>query len=241
MPTALVTNATQYAGPGVVPVLLRQGFATVCHDPSFVEAAERRRYEIEFVGTTCLAAQTPDEIAKEVERHAVFVDAVVSNDVHPIAPVPVEDVSIDDLRATFEAVVVVPFRLAQLFLPQMKVRRTGSLVFVTSARPLSPELGFAVPTSVRAAATAFAKALAREAAPFDIQVNAVCPNYLYSEMYYPRARFVDDPKGSGEIARLVPAGRLGRPEEIGELIAFLASGKSRFTTGQAIHFTGGWP
>ncbi len=72
-------------------------------------------------------------------------------------------------------------------------------------------------------------------------MNAVCPNYLYSEMYYPRARFVDDPKGSCEIARLVPAGRLGRPEEIGELIAFLASGKSRFTTGQAIHFTGGWP
>ena len=241
MPAALVTNVTQYAGPGVVPVLLRQGFTVVCHDPSFSEAAERRRYEAEFAGTTCLAAQTPDEVAQEVEQRAVAIDAIVSNDVHPTRPAPFEDVSIKDLRATFEAVVVFPFRLAQLLLPAMKARGAGSLVFVTSARPLSPEPGFAVPTSIRAAATALAKVLAREAAPFDIQVNAVCPNYLYSEMYYPRAYFVDDPKGRAEIARLVPSGRLGEPEEVGELIAFLASGRSRFTTGQAVHFTGGWP
>lgn len=241
MAAALVTNVTQYAGPGVVPVMLRQGFTVVCHDPSFFELTERRRYEAEFAGTTCLAAQTPDEVAQEVEQRAVALDAIVSNDVYPITPAAFEDISIKDLRATFEAVMVFPFRLAQLFVPAMKARGTGSLVFVTSARPLSPEPGFAVPTSIRAAATALAKALAREAAPFGIQVNAVCPNYLYSEMYYPRAQFVDDPEGRGEIARLVPAGRLGQPEEIGELVAFLASGRSRFTTGQAIRFTGGWP
>ena len=46
---------------------------------------------------------------------------------------------------------------------------------------------------VRAATTAFAKALAKEGAPFGIQANVVGPNYLYSEMYYPRVRFIDDP------------------------------------------------
>ncbi len=241
MTAALVTNVTRYAGPGVVPVLLRQGYTVVCHDRSFADPTERTRYEAELAGTTCLAAQTPDEIAREMEAQEIVLDAAVSNDVHPISPVPVENVALGDLRATFEAVVVFPFRLAQLLLPAMKARGAGSLVFVTSARPLSPEPGFAVPTSVRAAATAFAQALAREAAPFGIQVNAVCPNYLQSEMYYPRAHFVDDPKGRAEIARLVPSGRLGEPEEVGELIAFLASGRSRFTTGQAVHFTGGWP
>jgi 3-oxoacyl-[acyl-carrier protein] reductase len=104
-----------------------------------------------------------------------------------------------------------------------------------------PEPGFAVPTTVRAATTAFAKALAKEAAPFGIQANVVAPNYLFSEMYYPRARFVDDPVGRETIAHLVPFGRLGQPEEVGALIAFLASGKSSFTTGQVICFTGGWP
>lgn len=67
------------------------------------------------------------------------------------------------------------------------------------------------------------------------------PNYLYSEMYYPKARFVDSPEGRALIARTVPFGRLGQPEEVGALIAFLASGNSPFTTGQVIYFTGGWP
>jgi NAD(P)-dependent dehydrogenase (short-subunit alcohol dehydrogenase family) len=100
--------------------------------------------------------------------------------------------------------------------------------------------GFAVPTTARAATTAFAKALAKEVAPFGIQVNVVAPNYLYSEMYYPKARFVDSAEGRDLIARTVPFGRLGQPEEVGALIAFLASGKSPFMTGQVIHFTGGW-
>ena len=67
----------------------------------------------------------------------------------------------------------------------------------------------------------------------------VAPNYLHTEAYYPR--FVDDPEGSASIAAKVPLGRLGRPEEIGELIGFLASGLSPFVTGQVIDFTGGWP
>jgi NAD(P)-dependent dehydrogenase (short-subunit alcohol dehydrogenase family) len=94
---------------------------------------------------------------------------------------------------------------------------------------------------LRAATTAFAKALAKEAAPFGVQANVVAPNYLYSEMYYPRARFIDDPTGRDTIARAVPFGRLGQQEEVGALIAFLASGKSPFTTGQVIYFAGGWP
>jgi NAD(P)-dependent dehydrogenase (short-subunit alcohol dehydrogenase family) len=60
-------------------------------------------------------------------------------------------------------------------------------------------------------------------------------------MYHPRARFVDDPAGRQLIANTVPAGRLGEPHEVGELIAFLASGRSAFTTGQVIGFTGAWP
>jgi NAD(P)-dependent dehydrogenase (short-subunit alcohol dehydrogenase family) len=60
-------------------------------------------------------------------------------------------------------------------------------------------------------------------------------------VYYPRARFIDDPKGRDLIAGIVPMGRLGTPEEIGERVAFLASGRSQFVTGQVIHFTGGWP
>jgi len=75
----------------------------------------------------------------------------------------------------------------------------------------------------------------------EVSLDTLRQSVEYSEAYYPRARFIDDPVGRQEIAGKVPMGRLGEPREIGELIAFLASGRTPFTTGQVIHFTGGWP
>ena len=241
MRTVLVTNVTQYAGPGVVETLIQQGSRVICHDASFIDAAACDTFRRTRPGVECLTAQAPETLMAELTSRAIEVDAVVSNDVYPITPRPIGEIESANLRNTFEAVFMFPVQLTQLLLPSMKARRSGSFVFITSARPLRPELGFAVPTSIRAATTTFALALAREVASHGIQVNVVAPNYLYSEMYYPRARFVDDPKGREQIAGIVPMGRLGTPEEIGELVAFFASGRSTFVTGQVIYFTGGWP
>lgn len=241
MPTVLVTNATQYAGPGAVETLVQQGSRVICHDASFTDSAAFDAFRDATPGVDCLTAQEPATLVAELKGRAIEVDAVVSNDVYPITPRPIGEIEPANLRNTFEAVYMFPVQLAQLLLPAMKARGRGSFVFITSARPLRPEPGFAVPTSIRAATTTFALAMAREVASFGIQVNVVAPNYLYSEMYYPRARFIDDPTGRELIAGIVPMGRLGTSEEIGELIAFLASGRARFVTGQVIYFTGGWP
>ena len=241
MALVLLTNATQYAGPGALGGLLAEGHQVACHDASFADAERRGDFDKRAEKANALAGQSPEEIHGEVIARFGLPDAIVSNDVYPITRNDIEAIPVDDFRATFEAVVLTPIRLTQLFLPAMKTRRRGAFVFVTSARETRPEAGFAVPTTLRAATTAFAKALAKEAAPFGVQANVVAPNYLYSELYYPRARFVDDPAGREAIAKLVPFGRLGEQEEIGALIAFLASGKSPFTTGQVIYFAGGWP
>ncbi len=240
MSLVLLTNVRQYAGPGAVASLLQDGHTVACHDASFVDVSARAEFQEQYPAHA-LEAQTPETVHAEVVARWGVPDAVVSNDVHPIVRHEIGAIPPDHFRATFEAVVMVPVRLTQLFLPQMKALRRGAFVFVTSARETRPEPGFAVPTTLRAATTAFAKALAKEAAPFGVQANVVAPNYLYSEMYYPRARFIDDPTGRDTIARAVPFGRLGRQEEVGALIAFLASGKSSFTTGQVIYFAGGWP
>lgn len=241
MRTVLLTNALQYAGPGTSEALLRAGHRLVCHDASFGDEGQTRAFVKQHPGAICLHSSEPAALVAEAYERVGNVDTIVSNDVYPITKSLVEDVSIDDLRRTFEAVLVFPYQLAQVALPRMKARRSGAFVFVTSARPLRPEVGFSVPTSIRAGTTAFAQALSKEAAPFNIQVNVVAPNYLYSELYYPRARFIDDASGRRQIAETVPMGRLGGPEEIGELIAFLASGAAPFVTGQVICFTGGWP
>lgn len=241
MTTVLVTNVNHYAGPGALAVLTRSATRVVCHDAAFGDDRARQAFQARHPGVLCLRETDPAAMVAELEKGVGHVDAVVSNDVYPITRAAIEDIALDDLRRTFEAVLIFPFQLTQMLLPGMKSRGSGCFVFVTSARPLRPEPGFSVPTTVRAGTTAFAQALAKEVAACGIQVNVVAPNYLYSEMYYPRARFIDDAAGRDAIARTVPAGRLGTPEEVGELIAFLVSGRASFMTGQVLYFTGGWP
>jgi len=241
MRTILVTNAAQYAGPGAVGVLCAEGHRVVCHDTAFGDDGAVRAFQATYPQVVVLRRPDAAGIVVELNDRVGSIDAVVSNDVYPLTRALVEDVSIDDLRRTFEAVLVFPYLLTQRLLPEMKARRDGCFVFVTSARQLRPEPGYSVPTAIRAGTTAFAQALSKEVAAFGIQVNVVAPNYLYSEMYYPRARFIDSEEGAKQIANIVPAGRLGTPEEVGELIAFLVSGRSKFVTGQVLYFTGGWP
>jgi NAD(P)-dependent dehydrogenase (short-subunit alcohol dehydrogenase family) len=241
MANVLITNVTHYTGPGTLPVLLREKMHAVCHDASFEDEVAALSFEKAHPGATALRAQTPEFLCAELKERRIVLNAVVSNDVFPNTPCPIEDVAIETLRASFEALLVFPFKLTQLLVPGMKQRKKGCFVFVTSARYLQPEFGFSVATSIRSGTTFFALALAKEVASYGIQVNVLAPNYLYSEAFYPRARFVDDLEGREHIRSKVPMGRLGDPEEAGELVAFLVSGRSTFTTGQVINFTGGWP
>jgi len=241
MTAVLITNVKHYVGPGTLPILLREHMLPVCHDSSFEDVEASLAFEKQYPGAIALRSQTPESLSSELKQRQVDLATIVSNDVFPNTPSPIEDVAIQALRDSFDALLLFPFRLTQLLLPAMKQKKKGSFVFVTSARYLQPESGFSVATTIRAGTTSFALALAKEVAPFGIQVNVLAPNYLYSEAYYPRARFIDDPVGREQIAAIVPMGRLGNPEEAGELVAFLASGRSRFMTGQVINFTGGWP
>jgi NAD(P)-dependent dehydrogenase (short-subunit alcohol dehydrogenase family) len=112
---------------------------------------------------------------------------------------------------------------------------------ITSNRTRLPLSGAAFPDAARAAANALVRSLAVDCARDGIVVNAVAPNFLYSETYYPKAVFELTETGRAHVRQNVPVGRLARQEEIGEIIVFLASVETRFLTGAIIDFSGGWP
>lgn len=240
-PLALVTNALAFAGPPVIAALQNAGLRVAAHDVSFATAQGRDTYQHAHPEVAVLHAQEPGEVVRSAWNIDKRLDVLVSNDAFPPAHGAIEHADLADLQATLERLVVFPFALAQAAIARLKQQPGARVVLITSNRNRLPLPGGAIPDIARAGANALVKSLSLELAPHGVPVNAVAPNYLYSETYYPRARFVDDAVGRAYIKRTVPVGRLAEPAEIGELVAYLATMKGSFLTGAVIDFSGGWP
>ena len=129
--------------------------------------------------------------------------------------------------------------------PGMKERRWGRILSITSLTVKQPSETLILSNAYRTALTAFSKTLAGELAPFGVTVNCVCPGYTDTERLQDLSATLAA-KGKvppGEIRRewerSIPAGRLGRPGEVADLIAFLASERSGYITGVSILVDGG--
>jgi len=240
-PLALVTNAQAFAGPPAVAVLHEAGFQVAAHDPAFASAEARASYRDAHPGVVALAEQEAAAVVQAARDISDRLDVLVSNDAHPPIHGPIEESSLDGLRGTLDRLVIFPFEIARAAVPHLKNQAKARVVFISSNRNRLPVRGGSIPDIARAAANALVRSLSIELAPHGIPVNAIAPNFLYSETYYPRARFVDDAAGRAYVEQAVPSGRLGQPEEIGELILYLATMDGTFLTGAVIDFSGGWP
>ena len=240
-PVALITNALAFAGPAAVDSLLKAGFQVVVHDVAFISAQAQADYQRAKPDVLVLQSQAPEQIVESAWARSNRLDVLVSNDAFAPINGPIEDAATESLQATLDRLVVFPFAIAKAAIPRLKAQAKARVVFISSSRNRLPLRGGAIPDIARAGANALVKSLSIELAPHSIPVNAIAPNYFYSEMYYPKARFVDDAAGREYIERVVPAGRLGTAEEMGELIVYLATMQGAFMTGAIIDFAGGWP
>jgi 3-oxoacyl-[acyl-carrier protein] reductase len=136
--------------------------------------------------------------------------------------------------------------LARAVLPDMRERRWGRIVNITSIAVKQPVDELILSNSVRAAVTGFARTLANEVAAEGITVNNVMPGYTRTERLEELANRVAERKGLSHERRFdawndeIPMRRLGEPHELAALIAFLASERASFITGQSIAVDGGW-
>lgn len=146
----------------------------------------------------------------------------------------------DDLDLKLFAAI----RTMRLAAPHLQAVGGGSIINVVNIAAKAPGAG-SMPTSVsRAAGIALTKAASKDLAPHNIRVNAVCIGLIKSEQHTRRAaaanRLEDLDAFYDEMAQgRVPLGRVGEAEEAGDLIAFLASDRSRYITGTAINIDGG--
>lgn len=140
----------------------------------------------------------------------------------------------DDWRSVLAVNLDSAFRLSRAATPLMRHAGGGSIVFVSSINGERGKFGQANYAASKAGLHGLAKSLARELGHFGIRVNVVAPGMIQTAMT------ADLPEEIREAARTDSClGRLGDPEDVADVIAFLASDASRHVTGQVIRVDGG--
>lgn len=136
--------------------------------------------------------------------------------------------------------------LVRAVLPGMKERRWGRILNVTSIAAKQPVDGLMLSNSLRPAVHGFARSLANEVAPFGITVNNILPGYTRTDRVVSLAKHASETKGIPAEQSYkaweeqVPMGRLGEPQEIAALAAFLVSERASYITAGSIAVDGGW-
>lgn len=162
-------------------------------------------------------------------------------------PPPGRILQIDDeqWQSAFGLLLLGPLTLARLTLPRMAARGFGRVVFLTSTAVRQPQPDLALSVVLRSAVTAAAKLLAREYAAEGVTVNCVAPGPTATrrreQILTARATATGRTHADldAEDAASVPAGRAGRPAEIGAAVTFLASAEASYVNGTVLTVDGG--
>lgn len=152
----------------------------------------------------------------------------------------------DDWRDAIDLTLMSVVRLTMAAVPHLRRRGGGRIINITSIAAKQPVAGLMLSNALRAAVVGFSKTLANELAADGILVNCVAPGYTRTERVTALAEAASRREGvePAEVERRfvadVPMGRLGRPEELGHVIAFLASDLASYITGTMIQVDGGY-
>jgi 3-oxoacyl-[acyl-carrier protein] reductase len=243
---ALVMGASRGIGRGIAAVLAREGahvaIASRSEDKLEEAAAAIEQPAIEAGGqVTAFVADATDldrlaELPSEVEGSLGPIEILVTNTGGPPFGGALEH-ELDEWERAYRSLVLAPRVLAGAVVPGMRKRGWGRIVNVGSMSTREPIPGLNLSNAHRMAAVGFLKTLSREVAADGVTVNTVATGRFATER-------LADAGGSLEAAEEsaraeVPAGRLGLPEEYGDLVAFLCSERAAYVTGTVIPIDGG--
>ncbi|WP_462402675.1 SDR family NAD(P)-dependent oxidoreductase [Pseudomonas sp. Marseille-QA0332] len=142
----------------------------------------------------------------------------------------------EDWHSSFAVNVDAMFHLCRAVLPIMIKAGAGAIVNTASQWGLHPAPGHIAYNVTKAAVASFTQNLARDYAPHNIRVNAVCPGEIHTPMLEAGVR--RSGRTIADLDRMVPFGRIGKPEEVAALVAFLASDEAAFMCGSLVEITG---
>jgi 3-oxoacyl-[acyl-carrier protein] reductase len=249
---ALVVAASRGLGKAAALELAREGARVVICSRS-QESVDRAAADIRS-GTNAEVVPVVADVTRTVdidrlinESMARFqgIDILVTNAGGPpattFASTPPEA-----WQHAFELTLLSAVNLCRAIVPQMKQRHWGRIVFITSITVKQPATNLVLSNVIRMGVSGLCKSLSNEFAADNVLVNAVLPGYTLTERLSELSEAQSKQRGVSkqdivaEWEQMIPMRRLGRPEELAAMIAFLASERASYITGTCIQVDGGY-
>jgi len=244
---AIVAASSAGLGFACAQALAREGVHVVING--------RDRDRLDDAATTLRAESTATvdavvgDIADPVTRVAVLAacaapDILVTNNGGP-PPGQFGQWGRDEWIAAVDANMLAPLLLIRDVVEGMVERRFGRIVNITSAMVTTPHAAMGLSSAARTGLTSATKGLSREVASANVTINNLLPERIDTGRQRQMAELAVAVKGItieaayAEIAATIAAGRLGRPDEVGDACAFLCSAQAGYISGQNLHLDGG--
>ncbi|WCK56137.1 SDR family oxidoreductase [Aneurinibacillus sp. Ricciae_BoGa-3] len=236
---ACITGAGRGIGAAIALRLAREGYDLLLHYHSSQNLAETVAAECRKEGSevhlVCADLTSTDGAHELFGKLPFHPDVLILNAGISQYGV-IQDVTPDEFDKMINIHVRAPFFCAQQALPHMIRRGYGRIITLSSIWGLAGASCEVLYSAAKGAVNSFTKALAKEAAPSGITVNAVAPGMIDTEMIRDQYS-AEDIDG---IIEEIPAGRMGQSAEIAALIAFIASEEAGYINGQVISANGAW-
>jgi 3-oxoacyl-[acyl-carrier protein] reductase len=232
--TALVMGSSAGIGKAIAESLIAEG-VRVCLCSRTEESLQKTCSEIgaeTYVVADLSKAGEGERATKEAISKLGKLDVIVTNTGGP-AKGSFADISNDQWFTDFQSLWMSVVESWKVALPSMKENNYGRLLLVTSIAAKEPLAGLTTSNGLRAGLAGLVRSVATEYAHAGITFNCLLPGYTNTDRL--KALNLSDEK----VKSMVPAGRLGEPQEIADLCTFLASEKAGYITAQSIAVDGG--
>ena len=242
--TAIITGAAAGLGAAITEALAMEGVNVIACGTRRHEDTDEKTDRYRQAGVKALFIEC--DVSKEEDIDRLFdtalqetgnVDIIINNAGIWLTSY-VKDMPVEDFRRTLDVNLIGPFLLSKRFLNYcIGNDRKGKIVNMTSQAAFHGSTsGHAHYASSKAGLVGLTISLAREAAPYGINVNAVAPGIMETKMV---SAIVDDPDRRKLYEERIPLGRVATPEEIAKVVLFLCSSEADYITGATIDATGG--
>ena len=235
--SALVTGASGGIGQGIAQALAAAGAKVALsgtREEKLASVAAAIAGETVIVPANLSDAGAVDGLIKAAEDAlGTGVDILVNN-----AGITKDTLALrmkaEDWQTVLDVNLTAAFKLAKNCLRAMMKRRSGRIINITSVVGVTGNPGQANYCASKAGMIGFSKSLAQEVANRGVTVNCVAPGFIASAM---TEVLTDEQKSM--IATRIPAGSIGKPEDIAAAVVYLASNEAGYVTGQTLHVNGG--